>query len=84
MSSRKNAVRWVRRAQRGTTMLISVGAAVVDRMLKRRRNGSPQRSASPNHAFPVIADPHLNPVVTPRPVQVICKETLPDALHNHK
>jgi hypothetical protein len=49
----------------------AVLAAVVDRMVKRRRNGIPQKSASPNHAFPVIADPNQRVENTPTPVQPI-------------
>jgi len=57
----------------------AVLTAVVDRMVKRRRHGSPQKSASPNHAFPVIADPNQRVANTPRPVQPIRSRTSVDS-----
>ena len=52
---------------------VAVGAAVIDRTMKRRRDGRRQKSESPMNAFPVIADPSVMPERAPQPVQPIRK-----------
>lgn len=52
------------------TMLVivpaaAVGAAVVDRLMWRRRGGLLRRPLSPTHAFPVIPDPHRKSAAEP-------------------